>query len=584
MLDALSSAGADVSRPMAMRCPFHADETPSAGVYQEDGVWKFKCHAASCGFQGDVFDVLARVSGRDVRDVVRDASLLGAGDKAAAPAEKHSRVWPTLDVFLQTLPNVEATYSYTDPDTRQPSMFVVRYVAAGRKHFAQAHPVDGGVVAKAPPKPWPIYNRTRLRGATDVVVCEGEKCVHALHSVGVIATTSPGGAGKAKHADWSPLAAKRVWLWPDNDPADPKTGERAGIRHMREVARILETIDPPPLIRWIDPDLLGLPDKGDAADLVAREGVSAEAAVRRIMAEASSLGASADVMAEVRDEIEGRRRAIELPWPETSRASMSLLPKALTLVCGQPGAAKSYWVMQVVSHLVETGEKVAILVLEEDRTYHLRRVVASRSRCPRFNDPAWVRENPDEAEAMVESCRGHIDALGRCVSDWKGEPPTLDDVAEWVDAQAVAGKRVIVVDPITAVGCMTTRSWEEERAFVMRAKAIAATHECSIVLVTHPKPGAKGRGDLIESMAGSQAYPRFASCILWLMHLPEGRTVVARKRTIGGPLDQAVEPDRLMVVVKARNGPGTGSRIAYRFGGNGLCFEELGVVVRTGDE
>ena len=42
---------------------------------------------------------------------------------------------------------------------------------------------------------------------------EGEKVVHALHDYSVVATTSPCGAGKAKHPDWTPLAGKNVILY-----------------------------------------------------------------------------------------------------------------------------------------------------------------------------------------------------------------------------------------------------------------------------------------------------------------------------------------------------------------------------------
>lgn len=591
LISALQTAGANVSNPRSMRCPFHEDKSPSAGIYQVDGAWKFKCQAAGCGFQGDVFDVLSRATNRNLNDVIREEANHGSppppsrrGSASTAPGEKPAKVWPNLDAYVASMPTATDVYQYINPENGVLEMFVVRYMVGDKKHFAQGHAVAGGVVAKAPPKPWPIYNRGQLATASEVLIVEGEKCAHALIDLGFVATTSPGGAGKASHADWSWLAGKTCWLWPDADRVDPKTGQRTGIKHMREVARILETIDPPVTTRWIDCDSLNLPDKGDAADLIEREGDGAATTIRRIMTEAESLGASSEVDAEIRDEISGRRVAIDFPWPDVSKATLALLPKSLTLVCGSPGSAKSFWMMQCMSAWTDEGIPVAILQLEENRAYHLRRVVAMRARKPAFNDPLWVRNNPTEARAIVDEHRQHIDALGRSVFDWEKEPPTLEAVAQWIDARAIEGRRVIVVDPITAVGSKTARSWEEERAFVMLAKNIAAVHECSIVLVTHPKPGVKTPGSMIESLAGSQAYARFASCILWMRHHnpPEQFNVV--KSTIGGPLHQSVSADRTTYIVKARNGPGTQSRIAWSFSGNGLSFHELGVVQPSDDD
>ena len=66
-----------------------------------------------------------------------------------------------------------------------------------------------------------------------VAVAEGEKCVHLLHDVGIVATTSPCGSRKSQYADWTPLAGKAVYLWPDNDGN--------GKKHMEDVEKQLST-------------------------------------------------------------------------------------------------------------------------------------------------------------------------------------------------------------------------------------------------------------------------------------------------------------------------------------------------------
>ena len=70
-----------------------------------------------------------------------------------------------------------------------------------------------------------------------VVICEGEKAADAAAAIfpQSIVTTSSGGAGAAAKTDWSPLAGRRVLIWPDNDEAGPK--------YAREVAAILAALD-----------------------------------------------------------------------------------------------------------------------------------------------------------------------------------------------------------------------------------------------------------------------------------------------------------------------------------------------------
>jgi len=98
----------------------------------------------------------------------------------------------------------------------------------------------------------PLYRLHRL--ATDGVylvhVVEGENVADALEKCGLVATTS-GGADSAGMADWSPLAGRRVRLWPDAD----------------EVADILRAIDC--AVEVVDVDRLGLPPKTDAVDWLA---------------------------------------------------------------------------------------------------------------------------------------------------------------------------------------------------------------------------------------------------------------------------------------------------------------------------
>lgn len=70
-------------------------------------------------------------------------------------------------------------------------------------------------------EPRPLYGLDRLASRPDapVLVCEGEKSADAGTVIfsDHVAITSPNGAGSAHKADWSPVAGRRVIIWPDRD-------------------------------------------------------------------------------------------------------------------------------------------------------------------------------------------------------------------------------------------------------------------------------------------------------------------------------------------------------------------------------
>ena len=70
-----------------------------------------------------------------------------------------------------------------------------------------------------------------------VVICEGEKAADAAAAIfpQSIVTTSSGGAGAAVKTDWTPLAGRRVLIWPDNDAA--------GRKYAEQVAHILAALN-----------------------------------------------------------------------------------------------------------------------------------------------------------------------------------------------------------------------------------------------------------------------------------------------------------------------------------------------------
>lgn len=609
LIQELELAGA-VFRGEKFVCPFHEDHNPSASVKEApDGSWHFICFA--CGAKGDIFDARARRTGRDVKDVLREAAgtperrprttQSGEPPLPAEPPdyedanheESHLHTPPPAARpvrVLTDLTEVRATkvngrplshlYRYTNPATGLDDMLVARYDGPDGKDFRQMSPVEGGWTMKAPAKPWPLYNRrgAALHGGT-VLVVEGEKCVHALADIRVPAVTSPGGSSNAKNADWSPLAGRSVVIWPD--------GDAPGRKYAAEVIAILGQLDPPAEVALLDVVGLGLSDGEDgldAADALAETPGSAEdkrTLVLDMLTCAERLGPIGDLRRQMENTISGSIRAVAFPWPMLTRFSRALLPGSILLFCGSAGATKSLMLLQALAHWVEQGEKVAVFELEEDRTFHLNRALAQDQNNSKLTDDEWIRAHPEETRAAMRSMTDTLRRLGSAM--WTSDATTeatLDAMAQWVEARAQAGCRVIVIDPITLAGPGQDREWDAARKFMFNAKRAVVAAGASLILVTHPKKGAptatgkRAAPFTLDDLAGGAAYARLCSAAFHLEAL-DVATVQVRLPD-GGSLTRP--HNRIVRILKSRNGIGQGAKIAFYFDAATLKAREEGPI------
>lgn len=578
----------------ACTCPFHDDRHESAGVFEgEDGVWRFKCQASSCGWHGDIFDVRAKVSGKPL------AEVLNIAPPAAAPARQTPppRVYPTIAAMVAAVSHCVAHYAYANPDTRAVELVVLRVEPPGEgKRFLQASPWPGGGFAmQAPPKPLPLYNRSRVRASQEVVMVEGEKCVHAMTAVGIVATTTPGGAGKASGCDLSPLAGKRVYLWPDADPPNPLTtkdgkahpnpGARTGLEHMRDVASRLATLTPPAECFWIDCDTLRLPPKGDAADfLAAMEDTPAEdqaLCVRAVMAGALSMGPSGSLAIRYRAIASGEYYAESWKWRKITQGTQALTPGSITILAGDPGSTKSFWLLETMQYWHEAGVPVALFEVEKDRDYHLNRALAQRAQCGELTDLRWCKDNADEVARILAENTSWADSFGTVLYDRKTQGIKLNEMAEWVDRMGAAKKRIIAIDPISLCDAGKDR-FIADQDFMGKVEQSVTRHGTSLILVTHPVKGAKGDAAL-GMTSGGAVYEREADTVIWIQRHDTDQWKRVKPSHLDSPdghYTHEASFNRTIKLLKTRNGRGNGWNLAYQFHGQSLTFEEIGVVQR----
>jgi putative DNA primase/helicase len=110
-------------------------------------------------------------------------------------------------------------------------------------------------------RPRPLYGLDLLAANPDagVLIVEGEKAADAARAIspGVVLTW-PGGSKAVKYADWSPLAGRKVVIWPDRD-APGVEAARAISKALAGIAAKVRIITPP----------AGPDDGWDLADAVA---------------------------------------------------------------------------------------------------------------------------------------------------------------------------------------------------------------------------------------------------------------------------------------------------------------------------
>ena len=592
--DALREAGADILGK-AIRCPWkdaHAngDKHASGSTYQTDkGEWRFKCHG--CGFNDSIVGVISKAEGLTTEQVIKDHSNAGVlSDANQKPTRvstessaSHTARFKTAQEAKENFGEKSTVYAYTNPDTKRAEMLVVRTDTPEGKTFLQLKPNGDGFDFGGPAKPWPIYNRTRLAASAEVVVVEGEKSVHALNACGIVATTSPGGALKGEHADWMPLSGKRVTLWPDADPPCATHLQGKGVAHMQQVADILAKLPNPPQVRVVDPFEFDLPEKGDAADMVLNNGDEEDRLrVRQVLDSCAPADAPSAPLAN-RIEAMIRGEWVSVPWGRfdvLTRLTAALIPGTVTLLCGEPGDGKSFLMLQSVAWWTNQGIPCAYFELEEDLAFHLNRAVAQMSCENGIANPGWVKDHPEQARTIIAIYQPELDVLTGSIWDAPDDHKTSDDVVEWVEARAKEGRRIIVVDPITAADS-GDKPWKEDERTAKSLKRIARNYGVSVVLVTHPKGnGGKGGGDIRHMLAGGQAWPRAAQTIVWIKKLDKPKRYQVHNGY--GPTVACV--NRILKVGKTRNGSGSGSEIAFNFDIQSLTFTECGVIIGDAPE
>jgi transcription elongation factor Elf1 len=561
------AAGGKPSRNNTFLCPFHGDTNPSSQIKKGSRGWYFVCYA--CGALFDVWDIEAKIKGIDISELVKEKT------GKTKIVEGWKNYYATVDDFIKSIDaiDIEEVNKYTDPETGNADLLVVRYLPRGgsKKMFAQGYQTPKGFVKKRPSGLLPLFNRIRLNDSDTVLFVEGEKSVRQLTKLGFTATTGSGGSQNAASHDYSPLAGKRVLLWADNDVP--------GKAFMEQVRDKLLEVAPAPTVFMVDTSGLELEEGGDVVDLcekvIAEKGTYEDCIdyVQSLVddsVEVNRLKCLEDLLDDMRD-----GKYINLPikdFPIITNEARMLLNKRIGIVYGTAGFGKTLFIGKTCDDLQLAGYKVARLQLEDEMEQHLLRSLAQQSLRGEIANDNYHRENPLESKVLYEQFKPTLDTLAPTITAGEHEDWNAEKILSWIESQLKAGKELVVVDPVSVV--LDKNVWITSHRLMWGLKKILAKYPNGrVVLVSHPN----AEGDI----SGGQSYKRFSHCMLMLNRFKKPKEV--ELVDVHGELSMATI-DASIGIVKARYGKGNGIEVAVKLDPGTLKMTELGIIIRELDK
>jgi putative DNA primase/helicase len=230
-------------------CPAHDDKNPSLAVDDSASGLLVKCFAG-CD-QGAVIDALkARGLWPGNGDTYTSSSKPRTGqnwrpvvpvpaDAPPPPAAHETRGKPAMTWrYLSTDGGLLQWVYRFNKENGGKDVLPLTFCTDGNRHEWRW---------QALPEPRPLYGLELLGDGRHVVVVEGEKATDAARRLlgdRLPVVTWPGGCNAVAKADWSPLAAKSVAIWPDADESGTKAA-LAVADCLAKIGCIVKIVEPP---------------------------------------------------------------------------------------------------------------------------------------------------------------------------------------------------------------------------------------------------------------------------------------------------------------------------------------------------
>ena len=371
---------------------------------------------------GDIISLWAAATGRESRSEFPE--LLDEIRQWLGEARKeHSPTQTEKSAPVDELGPVTAKWNYHDGEGRLLAC-VYRYDPPSGKEFRPWDVISRKMKA---PNPRPLYNQPAMRSAGEVILVEGEKAAEALINQGLCATTAMNGASApVEKTDWSPLAVKRVLIWPDKDTAGWQYAEAAAQAVLNAGAASVSILMPPE----------DKPEKWDAADAVAEgmdvAGFVLTAARQSIVAPQSSAKAFSL----------GHMLRDTSPMPDDIIAPRVLTPSGLLVFGGAPKVGKSDFLLSWLVHMAAGVTFLSFIPPRPLRIFYLQAEIQYhylRERIRQINLPPEVITDAHENLVLTPQLKLILNEYG------------LVAVTNLIRNHFPDGLDIIVIDPIRNV-------------------------------------------------------------------------------------------------------------------------------------
>jgi putative DNA primase/helicase len=421
-------------------------------------------------------------------------------------------------------PQIERSYRYEDEKGKL-LYEVVRYNPKG---FSQRRPDgNGGYINNIQGVRRVLYKLPQLIETpldVPVYICEGEKDADRLWSLGLPATTCPGGAGK-----WLPefnefFRGRPVGVPPDND--------EAGRRHATQVAEAL--CNTAACIKILE--LPGLPPKGDVSDWLdaghkfGELSILFDDAPQYVKEEPWTRKADVVKMSEIEPE------DVQWLWPNRFPLGM------ISLLVGDPDLGKSYLSMYLAATVSNGGTwpdgspcpKAKALILNGEDS--LARTVGKRLKV--------LGADADKVIA-IRAMRQKISKDTECNDFFNISSDRLE--LERV-IKANPGVQLVIIDPLSAYfGNADTFKESVVRSILAPLADMASRYDVALVGIMHLNKGNSSKA--IYKTQGSLAFPATARAV-WLVSNDPSNPNSKRRFLINSKFNIGERPSSLAFEIK----------------------------------
>lgn len=417
------------------------------------------------------------------------------------------------------------------------------------KRFYQSGNRDGGA----------LYRASRLPAAVQsgrvVWIVEGEQDVHAIESVGEVATCNAMGAGKAKMFDYTPLRGATVKIVADKDDA--------GEKHARTVAATLLELD-------CTVTIVNAAEGKDAADHIAagnpldkflpRPDLEAEARLDHTLAQVTAMRESKNAAA-ISDFLQRQLSTVNtnsnqhepetgqfthiddviedwLEWVDTDPADVEIFPtpwahlneiiagglqpKEFYIVAGRPGGGKSIVCTNIAQYAAEHDIPTGVLSLEMPNVQVGSRILAAGGEARASQIQA--RELDDHNRKRIIEYIAKINGKPLWISDQATITPKA--IRRQVTAMKERyGIKLLVVDYLQLVSSDDKKAAREEQlsAISRELKLLAMDLDIAVVAAAQLNRAniKDNRPPTIADLRGSGSLEQDATAVLLIHHPAE---------------------------------------------------------------